>query len=214
MQESLIELLKDNGMDVQKVKSEKWEDLENEIYRIIDSDRLIFLVELRDIEGIDLKSYLHSYVDGLMEWITYEHPTIGEDLVDKYQHITMRKILWDMYVIFVNRLKENVKGLSDEEIYPIHRNSHFMKRFIVQGISDDEIANQISFIVRPERIIDEFINKLDYKTDEERNCRQMCQTKEQEEFDYDLKGKTYQEIITILEKINGEAFGVDANENT
>lgn len=210
MQENLIGLLRSDGIELQKVGIKEWEEQKKEIYRIKDSERLIFVVELRKIS----EEVIEDYVNRLMEWITYEQPAMRGDMVDEYGHITMRMILWDMYVIFVSHISKPDKRLQDEEIYPIQRNSHFMKRYIVQGTSDNEIARKISFIVKLERTIDDFINKLDFENNEKKYCRQMSYTEEGEAFNFDLKGETYQEIISVLEKINGADFGEDTNENT
>lgn len=210
MQENLIKFLQSNKIEIKKIELKQLEQEDKKIYRIIDSDRLIFLVELEDIRNSDLE----SYVNKLMDWITYEHQSEEMDLVENYQQITMRKILWDMYVIFVAYLSEINEGIADEEIYRIQRDSRFMKRYIVQGTSENEIAEKIGVIVRPEKVIDDFINKLDIYNDEEEHCRKMCHTKEGKEFGFGFDGKTYKDIISLLKKINEETFGEDANENT
>lgn len=196
-------------MELQKNEIRHWEREENkEIYRIKDLNRLIFLVELDAVQGSDLE----SYVNKLMDWITYEHQSEEKDLADGYQQITMRKILWDLYVIFINYSSEKNEGISEEEAYSIQRDSRFMKRYLVQGESDDEIAKKISFIVRPEKRIDNFINKLEFDNEEEEQCRQMCHTKEGNGFGFEAK--TYQGVTALLKKINEETFGEDLDENT
>ena len=72
----------------------------------------------------------------------------------------------------------------------------------------------ISFIIP-----DNYIYKADdyihlFENNEKKYCRQMSYTEEGEAFNFDLKGETYQEIISVLEKINGADFGEDTNENT
>jgi hypothetical protein len=210
MQENLIELLRSKDYEINKIELKQMEQGDKVIFRIIDSDRLIFLIELDDIKKIDLE----LYVNKLMDWITYQQKSEDNDLVEKYQNITMRKILWDMYVIFVTCLSEINEGITDEEIYRIQRDSRFMKRYIVQGKSEDEVVKKIGFIVRPEEEIDNFIDKLDFDINEEEHCRKMCHTKEGIEFGFGFVGISYKEIISLLKKINEETFGEDENENT
>lgn len=209
MQGNLNQLLADKGIKMEIIESDRWEH-EETIYRISDSERLIFLIELQDIVNLDLE----IYVNKLMEWVTYEQASIEQDIVEQYEQITMRKILWDLYVIFVCYLSETNHGLLDEEIYSKQRDPHFMKRYIVQGSSDREIADKICFIVKPEKKIDDFINRLDFGDTETEHCRRMCHTKEGEGFGYDFTGETYNEIVTVLKKINGESFGEKTNEDT
>lgn len=211
MQKGLIELLEKNGIKVQRVEMNDEEMQLQEIYHIEDPERMIFVVELKGIR----KDIMEKCVNRLVEWITYEQTNIEKDLIDTYnKRSTMRMILWDLYIIFINRISENNPKLLDEEIYPIQRDTRFMKRYIVQGATDEKMAEQISFIVKPEQIMDDFINKLDYESNEVEYCKQMCQKKNGEAFGYGLKGETYQEIIKVLKEINKDNFGEDTNENT
>ena len=212
MQRNLIELLKNNGIELQRVILERGEeeDQGEEVYRIKDSERLIFIVEINDISKDNIK----EYVNRLAEWITYEQTDIDQELKYKYNHISMRMILWDMYIIFVNWVSAENKKLHDENLYPLQRDSHLMKRYIVQGSTDEEMVEKISFITNPERIIDNFINKLNFESNETKYCKEMCRMKNEKEHEYNLKGETYQEILGILATINKEMFGEDIDEDT
>lgn len=219
MQESMIELLALEGMELQKIEILGWQEADKQegkkekerkkICRIVDSDRLIFLIELEDIKNEEFE----YYVNGLVEW-AHEHASEGADLVERYRQLSMRQILWDMYVIFVSCLSDTNTGLQEEEIYPIQRNSHFMKRYVVQGDSNEDIAKKINFIVKPEKTIDYFIDTLNFENNEVEFCREMSHTAEGEEFGFGLKGDTYQKILDTLKKVNGDTFGENKDEDT
>lgn len=208
MRENIIKMLRNEGIKLEKLIFIDGEKKQEEIYEIQDSEKLIFFVYLCETQRVDLE----DYVNDIMNWISYKQSAREKDMVERYGKVTMRKILWDMYVIFAcNNLKG---GFSEDEIYTKQRNPHFMKRFIVQGDSENEIVEKIKFIIKPEDSIDKYINKLSFVNDEAQNCIKMCETKKGETFQFGLKGETYEEIIKLMDKINGEDYGEALNENT
>ena len=219
MQKDLKELLNTNGIVLKKINFEtkekeqyeqKYIQEDKEIYRIDDSERLIFLVEMNDIS----KEKIEKYVDLLAQWVIYEKSTIGNDFFDEYNHISMRMILWDIYIIFVRRLNAEKEKLHDEEIYPFQRDRRLMKRYIIQGISDEEIASRINFIINPEEAIDDYINTLNYDSNEEENCKLMRDTNGEKEIGIKFRGNSYKEILDILTELNSEDFGENLDEDT
>ena len=44
-----------------------------------------------------------------------------------------------------------------------------MKRFIVQGVSEEQIAEEVEFIIRTEKYIDEYIEKLEFNDNDSIN---------------------------------------------
>lgn len=205
MQENLIRLLRSRGLEINEMRF----GLKNtEICRILDSDKLIFLIQLSDIENLNVD----FWVNRLMDWVTYENPLIEKDLEVTYKTCSMRMILWDLYVIFAVLLSNDKDGLPEERVYEIQRDSRLMKRYIVQGISENQIADEISFIVMTEKYMDEYIEKLEFNDNEEKHCESMCSM---EKYDtLDLQNiKTYQDIVKKLEEINGETFGEKEDEN-
>lgn len=211
MPETLISILQDMGLEIGQVPKEDGEQERAErIYRIMDQERLIFLIDA-DINSI---SDIDAYVNKLMDWVTYGGlPVDDESEVKIRGKYSMREILWDIYGIFVSRVTETCYGIEDEEIYRIQRDNHLMKRYIVQGKSEREIAEKILFIVKTEEYIDEFLGKLDYGFDEEEYCRRMCDSKQAAEYEVQYNVGTYKEIITILQEMNSETFGDEADED-
>lgn len=56
---------------------------DSEIYRVSDSDRLIFLIPLSDIENLNVD----FWVNKLMDWVTYDQPSIENGLTVDYQNV-------------------------------------------------------------------------------------------------------------------------------
>lgn len=196
--------------EINKEYDKAEEDNKNEVYRIMDRERLIFLVEIGRMEDSDIS----DWVNKLMDWVTYEQQADEKELVDCYQKITMRQILWDIYVIFIKIQSGEAQDITEEEIYRMQRDSRLMKRYIVQGATESEIAEKICFIVKPQEKIDDFIHKLDFDHDEEENCRKMCIVGSGDKSDSRSSINTYQKIIDLLNIVNEETFGDDADENT
>ena len=205
MQEDFIKLLKSRGMEINEMR---FELDDSEIYRVSDSDRLIFLIPLSDIENLNVD----FWVNKLMDWVTYDQPSIENGLTVDYQKCSMRMILWDLYVIFAVLPSNGAACLPEEKVYEIQRDSRFMKRFIVQGVSEEQIAEEVEFIIRTEKYIDEYIEKLEFNDNEEEQCESMCDIQK-----YSLLNlqniKTYQGVVKKLEEINGETFGDKEDEN-
>ena len=211
MPETLINILQDKGLETRQVLKEDREQEGVEIvYRIMDQERLIFLIDI----GSNSISDIDTYVNKLMDWVTYgELPVGDESVVEIRGRYSMREILWDIYGIFVSRISETCLEIEDEEIYRIQRDSHLMKRYIVQGKSDEEIAEKILLIVKTEEYIDEFLGKIDYDFDEEECCRRMCDSRQAAEYEVKYNVGTYKEIITVLQEMNSETFGDRADED-
>ena len=208
MQETLISILQDMGMEIEQVLKEDGE--QEKIYRIMDRERLIFLIDggLNSIPDID------NYVNKLMDLVTYGRlPVDDKSVVEIRGKYSMREILWDIYGIFVNRVSETCRGMEGEEIYRIQRDNHLIKRYIVQGITEKDIATKILFIVRTEEYIDGLLCKLDYGFDEKDYCRRMCDSKQEAEYEIPYNAGTYKELIAILQEMNSETFGDEADEN-
>lgn len=196
--------------EINKEYEKSEEDNKNEVYRIMDRERLIFLVEIGRMEDSDIS----DWVNKLMDWVTYEQQEEEKKFVERYQQITMRQILWDIYVIFIKIQSGEAQDITEEEIYRMQRDSRLMKRYIVQGATESEIAEKICFIVKPQEKIDDFIHKLDFDHDEEENCRKMCIVGSGDKSDSRSSINTYQKIIDLLNIVNEETFGDDADENT
>lgn len=196
--------------EINKEYEKSEEDNKNEVYRIMDRERLIFLVEIGRMEDSDIS----DWVNKLMDWVTYEQQEEEKKFVERYQQITMRQILWDIYVIFIKIQSGEAQDITEEEIYRMQRDSRLMKRYIVQGATESEIAEKICFIVKPQEKIDDFIHKLDFDHDEEENCRKMCDVGSGDKSDSRSSINTYQKIIDLLNIVNEETFGDDADENT
>lgn len=211
MPKDLISILLDKGLEIgQVLKEEGEQERAGTIYRIMDQERLIFLIDA------DLNSTLDVdvYVSELMDLVTYGRlPVDDRSVVEIRGKYSMREILWDIYGIFVSRMSEACYGMEDGEIYRIQRDSHLMKRYIVQGRSEEEIAEKILFIVRTEEYIDGFLGKLDYSFDEEKYCRKMCGSKQGDGYRFPYSVGTYKEIIALLQKINSESFGEEIDED-
>lgn len=197
-----------SGINKEYEKAE--ENNKNQVYRIMDRERLIFLVEIGRMEDSDIS----DWVNKLMDWVTYEQQEEEKEFMERYRQITMRQILWDIYVIFVNVKSDENQRVAEEEIYRMQRDSRLMKRYIVQGATESEIAEKICFIVRPQEKINDFIHKLDFDHDEEENCRKMCIVGSGDKSDSRSSINTYQKIIDLLNIVNEETFGDDADENT
>lgn len=195
--------------EINKEYEKSEEDNKNEVYRIMDRERLIFLVEIGRMEDSDIS----DWVNKLMDWVTYEQQEEEKKFVERYQQITMRQILWDIYVIFIKIQSGEAQDITEEEIYRMQRDSRLMKRYIVQGATESEIAEKICFIVKPQEKIDDFIHKLDFDHDEEENCRKMCIVGSGDKSDSRSSINTYQKIIDLLNIVNEETFGDDADEN-
>lgn len=211
MPETLISILQDKGLDISQISTEDGEQERIEgIYKIQDQERLIFLIDA----GFDNLSNIDSYVGRLMDLVTYKGLSVGmESVVEIRGRYSMREILWDIYGIFVSRVSETCPGMADEEIYHIQRDNHLMKRYIVQGKSEEEIAEKILFIVRTEEHIDEFLGKLDYGFDEKEYCRRMCDFRQVAEYGIQYNAGSYREIIAVLQEINSETFGDEVDED-
>lgn len=211
MPETLISILQDMGLEIEQVPKEDGEQERAEgIYRIMDQERLLFLIDA-DINSI---SDIDVYVNKLMDQVTYGGLSVGdESVVEIRGRYSMREVLWDIYGIFVSRVSETCPGIDDEEVYCVQRDHHLMKRYIVQGKSEKEIAEKILFIVRTEEYIDEFLGKLDYGFDENEYCRRMCDSKQAAEYEVQHNVGTYKEIISILQEMNSETFGDEADED-
>lgn len=211
MPKDLISILQDKGLEIERVPKEEGEQERAEtIYRIMDQERLIFLIDANLNSTLDVD----DYVSKLMDLVTYgELPVDDRSVVEIREKYSMREILWDIYGIFVRRVSETCCGMEDGEIYRIQRDGHLMKRYVVQGRSEEEIAGKILFIVRTEEHIDELLGKLDYNFDEEKYCRRMCDPKQVDEYEFPYSAKTYKEMITLLQKINSESFGEGIDED-
>lgn len=181
---------------------------DSEIYRVSDSDRLIFLIPLSDIENLNVD----FWVNKLMDWVTYDRPSIENGLTVDYQKCSMRMILWDIYVIFAVLPSNGAGCLPEEKVYEIQRDSRFMKRFIVQGVSEEQIAKEVEFIIRTEKYIDEYIEKLEINDNEKKQCESMCDIQKYSVLNLQ-NIKTYQGVVKKLEEINAETFGDKEDEN-
>ena len=145
MQGNIIKMLEAEGFKLEKIELRGGEGKPEEIYEIRDPERLIFFVYLQEAQQADLE----DYVNEIMNWISYEQSAREADMVNSFGKVTMRKILWDIYAVFACNTSECGERFSDEEIYSRQRNTHFCKRYIVQGDSDDVIAEKVKMIVRP-----------------------------------------------------------------
>lgn len=211
MPKDLISILQDMGLEIRKVSEEDEEQKRTEgIYRIMDQERLIFLIDTDFDNFLDID----TYVNKLMDLFTYGSLSVGdESVVEIRGRYSMREILWDIYGIFVSRLSETCPGIEDEEIYRIQRDNHLMKRYIVQGKSEKEIAEKILFIVRTENYIDKFLKKIDYSFDEKKYCGKLCNSKQTDEYEVQYKAESYKEIIDLLQEMNSETFGDEIDED-
>lgn len=211
MPKTLISILQDMGLEIRQVPEEDGEQKRTEgIYRIMDQERLIFLIDT-DCNNF---SDIDAYVNKLMDLLTYGRlPVNDKAVVDIRGRYSMRKILWDIYGIFVSRVSETCPGIEDEEIYRIQRDNHLMKRYIVQEKSEKEIAEKILFIVRTENYIDKFLKKIDYNFDEKKYCRRLCDSKQMNEYEVQYKAESYKEIINLLQEMNSETFGDEIDED-
>ncbi len=204
MQEDIIRLLKEENIELERTKIDTNEE---EIYRICDDERLIFLIELGSYDN----AILENYVNILMDWLIYTERSIEKDIVSEYlEPYTMRKILWDLYVIFIVTEKNSI---LPEEKYRVQRDSRYMKRYIVQEKTVNEIVKRIGYIVKPEKKIDEYINRLEFTNKEQEHCKKMSDWKNIDNVKYSFKGDTYKEILDTLAKINKDSFGDNVNED-
>lgn len=215
MQKDMKNILQEYGLKLQEIEilnEGEQESREEKVYRILDSDRMIFFIELEHIKNKDFE----YYVDRLMDW-THLNLLEGETLAEQYGEVSMKMILWDMYAIFGSCISEENREVQEEEIYRIQRNRHFMKRYVVQESSKEKIAEKVSFLVQPEKRIDDFVNELEYDSDEAEYCRNMSDVQSDSENSKSVvsfRGETYQEILTLLKKINDIDFGENIDEDT
>jgi hypothetical protein len=212
MQEDLINKLVSNGIKLHKIKNVISIDNKElvDLYRIEDRDRLIFLIELCEINSFEIG----TYVDILMDWTMSEKSNMDKDnLVSSEHNITMQKILWDIYAVFVNQLSDMHIGIQDDEIYRIQRENHFMKKYIIQDVKIDNLVDKVCFLINTENYIDKLISSLDITNDEDKYCIEMSMDNNNDNFTYNFSGKTYKEILKVLSEINDDKFGENNNGN-
>lgn len=200
MQKDLKNTLK-NELGKREIEVELWD---NQKMRVFDKDRLIIIALMEDFNQRDQIN--NEVMDKIRQLQIEEQPALH------YGDYSMRKILWDVYILYV--LSDEEKYVDKEQIFMLQRDKKYSKKYLFQESNIQELSEKICKLLHPERYIDSVLKEIKFEYTDENTYKAICDLEGRgNEFITEFPINSCQDILNFLNHVNADEYGVNVDED-